>query len=674
MRAFQTIIRNILNSHSSTHPLCSFDIKTQFEPQHDTIARLNAAFLISLAGKKHSLYDEANKYLQQSDDAFAIFLKRCLPLIKKEITTLSSSSDGYANALKTCEAYCSETGPLEWSERTQKALWQVFFPEGIDCLSKRDEHVAALRKKRTICITQLNGSPMSDPAKELLFTSNILLTTAPSKERLESADLPEDLKAKVREVQTEKQLFWFDHPVQIGVETDKNEVIYGLRGLNATCAFEKQRGNMTSDDRATCVLSVSVTHKGLQNITKEYLEAEFKKVEPLQHLNVYIFTEHETSRLIDEVLVPAAESLIHGNDTTHALKTVFGVDGEYGRHYSFLKAIAALWHVLIDDNVKATFKIDLDQVFPQEELVDNTGRSAFEHYMSPLWGATGEDASGKPVELGMIAGALVNENDISKGLYTPDVPFPEKMNADEGVVFMSGLPMALSTEAEMGTRYTNHGINGINQCIQRVHVTGGTNGILVDSLRKHRPFTPTFIGRAEDQAYLMSVLLSGQDAHLRYFHCDGLIMRHDKYAFAGEAIEAAKVGRQTGDLVRILYFSSYAQCLPWSLDETKDALDPFTGCFLSHTPLTIVMLRLSMSLAMMFAQHDPLATELATVAMQRLGEALDHLNLSRSYGEERAAWNLYYDILDAIDHSGSEMDSIRNTARELVNECLIASP
>ena len=269
----------------------------------------------------------------------------------------------------------------------------------------------------------------------------------------------------------------------------------------------------------------------------------------MPHVDVYVFSEAATDRLIDEILAPAIERYL-GQQDIEPLRRVFGVDGEYGRHYSFLKAISALWHVLVDQRVRATFKIDLDQVFPQKQLVKEGGGSAFEHFQSPLWGARGRDADGQTVELGMLAGALVNEADIALGLFTPDVKRPSSIPAGEAVAFFNRLPMALSTEAEMMTRYTGTAgdPDGKHTCLHRIHVTGGTNGILVDALRRHRPFTPTFIGRAEDQAYLLSVLFAGS-APLRYVHSAGLMMRHDKEAFAGLAIEAAKVGRFVGDLV-----------------------------------------------------------------------------------------------------------------------------
>ena len=132
----------------------------------------------------------------------------------------------------------------------------------------------------------------------------------------------------------------------------------------------------------------------------------------------------------------------------------------------------------------------------------------------------------------MMAGALVNEKDISASLFTPDVTYPTPPFKGEDTIFCSRIPQALSTLSEMMTRYDSGDIDGENSCISRIHVTGGTNGILIEALRRYRPFTPVFIGRAEDQAYLLSALFSKDSGPLlRYFHNDGLFMRHDKHAF-----------------------------------------------------------------------------------------------------------------------------------------------
>jgi len=51
---------------------------------------------------------------------------------------------------------------------------------------------------------------------------------------------------KLKQVMAEKQRYWFDHPIQIGVSNDNNEAIYGLRGLDNAISFEKERGGWPS--------------------------------------------------------------------------------------------------------------------------------------------------------------------------------------------------------------------------------------------------------------------------------------------------------------------------------------------------------------------------------------------------------------------------------------------
>ncbi|MFW5644039.1 MAG: hypothetical protein ACOCYQ_08405, partial [Alkalispirochaeta sp.] len=340
----------------------------------------------------------------------------------------------------------------------------------------------------------------------------------------------------------------------------------------------------------------------------------------------------------------------------------------------------------------------------------------------------------------------VNEKDIAKGLFTPDVPVPREIPPGEGAVFYSKLAMAVSTEAEMMTRYGDlpgsvdadrrgpdtHGIDGETSCLQRYHVTGGTNGVLVDHLRRHRPFTPTFVGRAEDQAFILSVLYEDEDArggaaavgatgeasgsgatgeasrpeatgsatrpeaterasgseatgpagrnpgYLRYLHKPGLIMRHDKEAFAGESIRAATHGRFIGDLARTWIFTRYSEALPWPLEQTKGQIDPFTGSFVTPIPYTIILLRLviycaalgeddaAMVLDLAERKLAPLFGDAVTVdgtasggagtgvgpdgAASGAGAGPDGADgIAREYRRQRAAWNAFYRALDAAE-------------------------
>jgi len=593
-----------------------------------------ATFLLSLAGD-----EEALRRLREASDGTAGFFLDCLKSIESEIDE-ACNVPGFGKSLDA----------LAENPDDPALLRNVFFPEGVGLPELREERVAELRNRRKVSIRHLNPEPLSDPGRELLFTSNVLLTVPAASTSISELDYSDDLKEQIQQAIAEDQIYCYDHPIQIGVKPENNEILYGLRGLDEAIGFERARGNMPGE-KASCVLSVSVTHNGLRGVAKQYIETEIRKAGGFKNLDVFVFTEADTQQLIQEVLAPAAQTLQPLENVFQALD-VFGVDGEYGRHYSFLKAIAALWHTAKDSGIKATFKIDLDQVFPQQELVEQSGASAFEHFKTPLWGARGTAADGSETELGMIAGALVNEKDIHKGLFTPDVPFPGEPTTLEEQFFYSKMLMALSTEGELMTRYGESDIDGKTECIQRIHVTGGTNGILVDSLKRHRPFTPSFIGRAEDQCYILSVLTADGEK-LAYVHEDGLIMRHDKEAFAGDAIKAASSGNRIGDYIRTLYFSEYARTLNGGdIDPIKEIVNPFTGCFISHIPVTVVMMRFCMKAAEFFlAGETDNGADFVRSSYPRLALAIRFAKdgLQQQYRRERDGWNLFYNTLEQLE-------------------------
>jgi hypothetical protein len=690
-RPFETIIRRIVDSVNGNKPLSGFAAADQFSPGKkgdDEVAwNLNAAFLIVLSGSAHSLFEQAGEYLNTLKEdkrwaEIATFYAEGIRRITKEISAACLTDNAYQDAFDKAASWSMRPGTC-WGDDAREKVWKLFFPEGAWCIGDHKERISELRKKRRVRITRLNQEPGDEPARQILFMSNLLISVPDDGVDIDSLPYAAGMLRELKQIAQEKQKYWFDHPIQIGVKNEQNEAIYGLRGLNNAMAFEKVRGVVRSEDKMTCLLSVSVTHDGLHRVVKDYLGEVYAGTDPFIHLNIHLFSEVDTKKILDDIILPGAEKYL-GISDGDPVRRVFGVDGEYGRHYSFLKAISAFWQVLVDPGVKGSFKLDMDQVFDEETLTEETGQSALEHFLSPLWGAEGTETDGRTVELGMMAGALVNERDIRHGLFTPDVPIPESVPEGEAVIFYSPLPMALSTRAEMMTRYNNEKLDGFDTCIQRIHVTGGTSAALIDSIRTHRPFTPTFIGRAEDQAYLLCCLFKNTDKNLRYLHKPGLIMRHDKEAFAGQAIEGAKLGKYVGDLVRTLYFSYYARALPWSVEETKRIIDPFTGCFVSKIPFTVVYLRLALKLAGFFSPDDPVKKEeglkLLTLSAGRLEGLIRDLDnspnpLSSRYQEEKKGWDIFYDVLDRIEEGLAKGDdfamTLKQRARELVNDCLI---
>jgi hypothetical protein len=687
-KTLAAIISKLIQPEEGDDSFAIFDPTGQFDEERNDragIARaLNAAFLIALAGNEHPASERAKSFLTRmagiSDWAeVAKFYLNGISSIHEEIESVCQRDPDFADRLNSLSHWVSNKTNMRKTGETIEKIWSVFFPEAAGMRANQPERVEALRAKRTIKITELNTDPITDPARQIIFTSNVLLGLPPASKSPNELPLSNELKEKILQVTLEPQLYWYDHPIQIGVEPEKNEALYGLRGLQEALSFERDRGNITDDTKLTCILSVSVTHRGLQKIAKRYLEEEFAHCRDLKNIEVYVFTEADAQRIIGEILAPAAWHYLQ-HEKARNLPGVFGVDGEYGRHYSFLKAIAAFWKIFIRPEIKATFKIDLDQVFPQKELVEQTGASAFEHFTTPLWGAKGVDSNGHPVELGMIAGALVNARDIEKSLFTPDVVFPNRALSPDEYIFFSELPQALSTQAEMMTRYATGKPDGKRACIQRLHVTGGTNGILVESLRRHRPFTPSFISRAEDQAYILSVFPK-PGARLAYAHKDGLIMRHDKEAFAQEAIQSAYVGKLVGDYIRILYFSAYARLLANDIAKLKEIVDPFTGCFISKIPNVVVHLRFSLKAASFFSMgKSEQGMEFIRIGARRIAKALDFVRgenslLAQQYEKECLGWNLYYDTLAAVEEALKTGDAFApdlcRKAQHLIAQCAI---
>jgi hypothetical protein len=645
---------------------------------------LNIAFLIAMGGSAGSRFEKAVQILDEALQdlewqPIAHFYHLGLEHVGEEMKAHAAKAD-ISHRMAKLRDWIQNSPARADNGQISELLWNLFFPEATGIRGSEKKRVEELRRRRTVTVDALNPSPIDDPAAQILFSANALLTLPPDPEFMRRCHLSDALKAGIAPIYAEDQCHWYDHPVWVGTETKKNEILYGLKGLASALAHERSKGNCAPKNPLNVVLSVSVTHKGLHNIARTYIRDELHRMGGLPDLRIHLFSEEDSRDLVTKVLAPAASRYVN-EECRQRFQEIFGVDGEYGRHYSFLKAIAAFWSILVDPRIRATFKIDLDQVFPQAELEQQTGRSAFDHFKTPLWGATAVDAKGNPIELGMIAGALVNEKDMPASIFTPDVAYPQGPLPLDGHIFFSPLPQALSTRAEMMARYdAGEQLNGKKRCLQRFHVTGGTNGILVEHLMRHRPFTPTFMGRAEDQAYIMS-LFGRPHPRLAYLHADGLIMRHDKEAFAEEAIESAHVGQIIGDYVRTLFFSAYPRALGCEEETLKASMDPFSGGFISKIPRTIVFLRLALKALDLWAkEHRDQALQLIRDGARRIPPAIEfgtgqNSPLKQQFQREQESWHLFYDTLGAL---GKSLESgepfaadMQAKAREVIDRCRI---
>ena len=443
-------------------------------------------------------------------------------------------------------------------------LWSIFSPDAIEGSNDPESFKNKILERRILKNLKKPKYSIQIPHKEILFLSNILITIP---EDYKSDNIPFNLQNRIKPFLSKRQNFWYDHPIPIDASDDENEILYGLKHLDKALDIECKRGNLKNSEKITLILSLSVTHKGLEDIAFEYVKSKISEKLKLKFINIFIFDENRTSKIIKKLFPKNID-----------YADLFGVNGNYGRHYTFLKYVLILWNKLIDKSFNYSFKIDLDQVFDQNFLIRLSKMSIFEIFKNQkLWGGTGIDCENRVVDLGMLAGGLVNKGETHKDYLIPDVKRPLKntifSNLSSKRVFCPDWSHALSTEAEITYKKEN---------IHRVHVTGGTTGITLKALEKWAPFTPSFINRAEDQAFIISSL--NKNEFLSHIHAPYLIMRHDKLDFAKRTVTNAKLGKEIGNLERILLFSYYSKCSNIDYNLIKSHLWPYTSSFIQEYP------------------------------------------------------------------------------------------
>ncbi len=178
---FQKLVAHLTGNAGAA--FSGVDVAAQFRPGEDGDAdvfrNLNAAFGLALAGEEQAPSFLKAVVSDTSRGAVASFYLRCLELIQDEVR---NSGDALTNSIeKAVAAIMSSSRP-----DVLEALRKVFFPEGLGICEAREEKIHELRQKRRIQIEKPNPSPITDPARELLFTSNVLLTLPLHPEKLDS--------------------------------------------------------------------------------------------------------------------------------------------------------------------------------------------------------------------------------------------------------------------------------------------------------------------------------------------------------------------------------------------------------------------------------------------------------------------------------------------------------
>ena len=179
---FEAICRALMQSRSVAGIFPILDPSDQFNTEADDeaalAARLNAAFMIIMAGKQHPEFDHARNYLSKAADSPAWTEVGRFYLAGKCIIKEQEVAD---------------------------QIWSLFYPEGAGLRQNPAESVNALRHKRLVKINLLNPDPIQDAGREILFTSNVLLTLPAELESIAELPYSEALKQKLQKMSQEAQ-------------------------------------------------------------------------------------------------------------------------------------------------------------------------------------------------------------------------------------------------------------------------------------------------------------------------------------------------------------------------------------------------------------------------------------------------------------------------------------
>ena len=106
--------------------------------------------------------------------------------------------------------FASKAETLADGGLTEERVSHLFFPEASFGGETYEEQERFIREKRTIRDLTPNPDPVTDPASQIVFTSNVLLTLPPEDFK---PRLSKDMRKRAEAVEHEEQKYWFDHPI-----------------------------------------------------------------------------------------------------------------------------------------------------------------------------------------------------------------------------------------------------------------------------------------------------------------------------------------------------------------------------------------------------------------------------------------------------------------------------
>ncbi|MBW1792972.1 MAG: hypothetical protein JRJ38_00830 [Deltaproteobacteria bacterium] len=680
------------------------DLTQQFEAPSGELVKINAAVLICLCGEKHPLFQRAWDYLSVPDAVYGEQKKTYLKfyeIIQEEIVKRIESDAALVKVLRDA----IRAGD---PDRLKAARLEIFNPLAAKTLSRFDagQIVNDIQKQNRLRLIASNENFIANPIEEVIFTTNVLVT-APRSESLIPGGLTGWAEKSLKSVIGLPVDWYFDHPMEMATTEDAlhaSEFIFCLRKLEETFHSEIEiektawKDHIREGDKVPLYISISPTHGqvNLGTAAREVLKCQYTaavKSGILQELKIvepYLYSQADVKHLINDVLRPAAKRYFPEipDKEIEGYLSFFGLEGYYAMHYNFLKAFGSLAKFM-NPRVKAVIKIDTDQSFPAKRFYRETGSCWLESFTLQALGGLARDQNERNIYLGCFAGSLTNRDELidKDDLFLPDISIPdvpESIPEGEAGVFYQGLLQSLITRGEAFPPEVQwRALKILNEYpYMRTFVTGGTTGFLIEALERYAPFVDAHVHRAEDQAFLLSVLFDEYNGNLlRYLYFPGLHMIHEKESFAAESIKIAEPYKKIYDLERIWNFSFLARALceikGWAFEDVKRSLNFFTASFIHPFPGLLALTRFVLSVAGRGGRNreDIIYQKEGLKRLSKIAFSQD-----RYYRETRTrvakqikAWRFYYDLMIRLRESAKKGDpfalALKRKAIEINNNC-----
>ena len=166
-------LKNILNSFLSEDDIYKLDVNNS----HDEQSRLFKSYIIQLFDKGQNYQDSLSILNSQINNPNLQLFERLFGIDNKKI-------------FKSIQS------------KSKDNIWDLFCPEALEASRDPDGLSSQLLKKRKLYNIQESKKVLTSPYKEILFTSNVLITT-PSD--FSSPNIPEEINQELQEFKNTNQ-------------------------------------------------------------------------------------------------------------------------------------------------------------------------------------------------------------------------------------------------------------------------------------------------------------------------------------------------------------------------------------------------------------------------------------------------------------------------------------